>query len=127
MAAPKGHPRWGGRKTGTLNKDKVSALEKAEALGVDPFVILLYFAAGDWKALGYEAKTKLVPTKEGVIEVDQIPSELRQKSAKDACEYVCPKLKAIEHSGPDGKSPFDSFAKMVERVISIKDADTEGA
>lgn len=78
-----------GRKKGSINKKSVLLIEKAQGLGIDPFEILLYFAAGDWKALGY-AKEK---TDSGQYLIE--PS-VRMKAAGEACQYIHPKLKQIE-------------------------------
>lgn len=87
-----------GRKKGTPNKRTQVLQEKAEALGVDPFEILLLFAAGRWEALGYTEKQKVVMVTQSGMEVfdDVIDAELRQKSAADACQYLFPKRKAID-------------------------------
>ena len=105
MANPLG---IGGRKKGTPNKNRQVLLDKAKELGVDPFQILLLFAKGDWKALGYDsAETVTAITKDGQkIFADRISPELRQKSAKDASEYLYPKRKAVELTGEDG-GPVD--------------------
>jgi len=106
MAAPKGHPKYGGRKKGTPNKSSVPAEAMAKELGIDPFKILLLFANGDWEALGYEGKKRIVgySNKGDAIEDYTISPDLRAKAASDASQYILPKRKAIEHSGPDGES-----------------------
>lgn len=98
----------GGRKKGTPNKKTQALLEKAKELGVDPFEILLLFAKGDWKALGYDSPEKVIAvTKDGQeVFSDRITAELRQKSAKDAAEYLYAKRKALEVTGEDG-GPLD--------------------
>lgn len=88
MARPKGSQN---RKTKELH-------ELADSLGISPFQILLHFANGDWKALGYK--------KEGVIKANEhcswleltIPTSVRAKAAGEACEYLYPKRKAVELS-----------------------------
>lgn len=106
-----------GRKKGTPNKDTRTLQEKAAALGCDPFEVLIYFAKGDWEALGYKNSERVVSTSEnGVTTAPVISAELRQKSAKDACEYLYPKRKAVEVSGPDGGDPFKTFAQLVAGV-----------
>jgi hypothetical protein len=69
----------------------------ASELDCNPFEVLLYFAKGDYGALGYEEKKKII-TKDSSYEEYTISPELRQKAAKDACEYLFPKRKAIEHT-----------------------------
>lgn len=97
MGAPKGHPKYGGRKKGTPNKTALPLYQKAQELGVDPFVILLLFAKGDWKGLGYESATKMRSGKNGeVIYEDIIGPDHRLKAAAEACQYLHSKRKAIE-------------------------------
>ena len=104
MPAPKGHPRYGGRKKGTPNKDSNLVRDKAKALGIDPFEVLLYFVAGDWEKLGYAARERVVGYSQSGDEItgDIISPELRQKAARDACEYLHPKLKSIDHTTAGG-------------------------
>lgn len=97
-----------GRKKGTPNKDSLSLKERARELGVDPFVILLMYAKGDWKGLGYSSPTKLVASKSGeCYEVDVITTDHRLKAAAEACQYLHPKRKAIEGSLDLGKTQGD--------------------
>lgn len=107
MAARKGHKKSGGRAKGTPNKKVGVLVEKCEELGCDPFEILLLFAKGDWEGLGYESGEKVISvTKEGhEIFGDVISPETRAKCAKEACEYIHPKRKAIEISN-DGENGF---------------------
>lgn len=100
---PKGHPRYGGRQKGTPNKTKTPLKERADALGVDPFEVLLLFAKGDWKALGYESEKRRIYSKDIVNEEHYIQPAIRAKAAAEACQYIYPKLKAIEHSGDPDK------------------------
>ena len=105
MAAPiKGSPKTvgSGRKKGTPNKSISPLKERAQALGVDPFEVLLLFAKGDWKALGYDAETYTVHSKDFSNELLTIQPQVRAKAAAEACQYLFPKLKAIEHTGKDG-------------------------
>ena len=86
MPFKKGQPRPAnsGRKRGSLNRATVSANEIANSLGCNPLEILCMFAVGDWQGLGYES--------------DVIAPELRLKAAQQACEYIFPKRKAIDHN-----------------------------
>ena len=106
--------KTGGRQKGTPNKKTQEAQELAEKLGINPLEILLHFAAGNYQELGL-VEHKEIRTKDGaVIFEPTISPELRQKSAKDACEYLVPKLKAIEHSGSvDG---MELFAKLLGEI-----------
>ncbi len=97
MAARHGHAKAGGRKKGTPNKKTEALLDKAKALGIDPFEVVLLFAKGDWKSLGYDNECWFKETAEGEVKMGYvIPPELRAKMAADACQYLHPKRKAIE-------------------------------
>lgn len=107
-----------GRPKGSLNARTVDLLEITEKLECNPFETLLLFMKGDHEALGLEKYTVVSVTKDGEpIEKLTIGAELRQKSAKDACEYLFPKRKAIEHTGMEGK---DLFTKLIEGLNGPK-------
>jgi hypothetical protein len=125
-----------GRKKGTPNKLTQDLMSKCEELGVDPFEVLLHFAKGDWKTLGYDTETRLVSASEfGEITEYTITPELRAKAAKDACEYLFPKRKAVEHSGSidtglqsmieslEGKTE-DELAKIAASCLSPSTSKT---
>ena len=97
--------KYGGRTKGAPNKDTQTLQEKAKELGCDPFEILIHFAKGDYEKLGYKEYT-YKQFGENVVEELTIRPELRQKAARDACEYLYPKRKAIEHTGKDGEKLF---------------------
>lgn len=73
--AGKGLPKTGGRTKGTPNKSTEALLEKCERLNIDPFEALLLIARD-----GDEEITRL-------------------NALKEACSYLFPKRKAIEHTG----------------------------
>ena len=119
MAKPKNLPKSGGRKEGTPNKRTLEAREIAEKLGVNPLEICLMFAAGDWEGLGYPSADVTKVLKDGgTINVDTIPPELRQKSAKDVLGYLFPQLKAIELTGKDG-GPL-SIEEYLKNILNQK-------
>jgi hypothetical protein len=92
-----------------------------EQLGVDPFEILLFFAKGDWKSLGYEQATRTYFTAAGIeAEEEIIKPELRMQAAKEACQYVLPKRKATEMTITD-----EARMKEIERMSDMSDADLE--
>lgn len=125
MAFTKGTPKPenSGRRKGTPNKVQQTLQDKAAELGVDPFEILLHFAKGDWKTLGYKSSKRLVNvTDDGTkIYEDVISPQLRQKSAKDASEYLYPKRRSIEVSDPNGNDPFQTFAKVMAGIADLGD------
>lgn len=102
-------PPNAGRKKGTLNRNTQLLFDKAEELGVDPFEVVLLFAKGDWKSLGYKSASRLISAKGGdVIEVDTISPEMRLSAAERACSYLYPKPKAVTLSNEDGSPIFPS-------------------
>lgn len=93
-----------GRKKGVPNRQTLTVIQKAEELGIDPFKILLYFAAGDWKKLGYESEKYVVSSSDqGFVEKWTIEPAVRAKSAQEACSYLYPKRKAVELSNEQGE------------------------
>ena len=118
MAWPKGKPRAPGvgRKKGTPNKNSFNAIEIAEKLGVNPLEILLRFAAGDWKNLGYENECYFSEKPDGSVKMGYvITPEVRTKAASEATKYLFPQRKAVEVSNsPDG----DGFRVIVEDYSS---------
>lgn len=97
-----------GRKKGTPNKATLPLEQKALELGVDPFEILLRFAGGDWKGLGYKS--------EAYEDGFTISPEMRLKAASEACQYLLAKKKAIELSNPDNST----FRVLIEDYSSKK-------
>ncbi len=90
-------PKGAGRKKGQVTKDRQMLLDRAKALGVDVFEILLLFAANHWKALGYKSPEVEKRTSRGdVYYEDRISPDLRVQAASQAAQYVLPKLKAID-------------------------------
>lgn len=97
----------------------VDAQKLARELGIDPFEILLRFAANDFKALGYEKRTKTIYTSEDTsYEVDIISPEARIQAAKDATQYLLPKRKATEFTLSE--IPDEAFDQEVEHRINLK-------
>lgn len=99
MPFQKGHKKIGGRAKGTPNQPTRTLIEKAEELKVDPFEVLLLFAKEDWKALGYDSRSKTSFTSAGIeFEEFIIKPEMRVKAASEACQYIHAKRKAIENT-----------------------------
>jgi hypothetical protein len=98
MAGKGGFIPGSGRKKGTPNKKTVEAQEIAKRLKCDPFELLILYAKGDWKALGYKSETVTKFIGNNMVEEPVISAELRATSARNACEYIYPKRKAIEQS-----------------------------
>lgn len=73
VGAPKGHPKWGGRKKGSVNK-RTSVLETCEAVGLNVFAEMAKIA-GD------------------------ATDPNRATMLKELAQYLEPKRKAMELSG----------------------------
>ncbi len=98
----KGEPKTpgSGRKKGTRNKESIPLWEKAKELGIDPFEVLLHFTNGNWKQLGYPGPTETKYLRDGTsYESPIITPDMRLRASSEACQYIHPKLKAIEHTG----------------------------
>lgn len=109
----------GGRPKGSLNKRTEEAQFIAARLKIDPFEIMLHFAAGNWKELGYDSPQKEISIGEGqTLFVDRIDEQLRQKAAKDALPYLRPQLKSVELTGDAAESAAMNFAAMIARLDS---------
>lgn len=109
--------KLGGRAKGTPNKKSVLLDEKAKELGVDPFTILLKFAAGDWEGLGYKNEIFVKETADGKGHSlgYTITPEMRLKAAAEACQYLLAKKKAIELTGGE-----DAIKIIIEDYSSKK-------
>lgn len=112
-----------GRPKGSLNARTSDLLDISERLKCNPFEVLIHFAKGDFKALGYDHH-QIKVTKDGTTVSElTISPELRQRSAKDACEYLFPKRKAVEHtfdsSMPD-EDLINETAKLLKAVGAMK-------
>lgn len=98
----------GGRPSGTLGSKTLQAIGILAEKGCDPLGILCDIAMG--------AKMTCGITIEGMpMEVEVYPTlDHRKDAAKELCQYVYPKRKAVEHSGIDGA---DIAITRIERVI----------
>lgn len=107
-----------GKPKGALNKNNREAARLAQELGIDPFVILLHFANNNWEKLGYKSEYNTLFGEKGIpYEVPIIGPELRVSAAKEACKYIIPQLKAVEHSAADGTS---LLAPIIAAPNSVK-------
>lgn len=82
MAAPKGHPRYGGRTKGHPNKKTQDLIQICEDEGLDPFRAMLKQAQ-----LIDEPKAKF-------------------DALERICQYIYPKRKALEMSNEEETRPF---------------------
>jgi hypothetical protein len=122
MGRPKGLGKTpgSGRKPGTLNKKTEDLQSLAEEMGVHPFKILLQFASGNWKDLGYEDEYDLKYTQQGEpYKVRVIQPETRVKAASEAAQYLYAKRKQIEiipedNGGGGGPQPKKTFIEFCQ-------------
>lgn len=77
------------RTKGSKNKRSFDAEELALRFDVDPLEVLLMIAAGDWKSLGFEEKSRTSFTPQGIeILEDNVPLSQRCQAAKEAAKYL---------------------------------------
>jgi hypothetical protein len=108
-----------GRTKGSLNKRTFQLKEHIKSLGCDPLEVLVYFAKGDWKALGYESPTVTKVTQDGtLVQVERITTDNRIAAAKEAAQYIYAKLRSIEVSDPDG-NPVGFIGNKEELELEI--------
>lgn len=74
----------------------------ARILDCNPFEILCRFAMGDHIGLG--------------LKRGKITADLRFYAAKEAAQYIHPKRRAVEHSGPDG-GPINVKEQLVSDLV----------
>lgn len=96
MPFEKGNKLATGRPKGSLGDRKRRVETLCKDLDVDPMEILLRFAKGDWKGLGYKSETVTKYSGETHWEEERISSSERIQAAKEAAQYVYSKLKTIE-------------------------------
>lgn len=90
MAAPKGHPRYGGRQKGTPNKATASLEAICQEEGVDPFRGLCRLAkSGD--------------------------TALELAAYKELCQYLYPKRKALEVTAEVSEEMLEA-AKAIQEM-----------
>lgn len=81
---------------------------KADELGIDPFAVLLLYAGGKAKELGYTSKEK-------------IGHGLRIEAARECCKYMYPQLKSVEVSGPGG-GEIEVRVGLAQTLLQILEA-----
>jgi hypothetical protein len=119
VGKPVGLEKSGGRQKGTPNKKTQDLLNKAEELGVDPFEILLFYAKRDWEALGFESPEIEKAGKDGqVFYEDRITAKMQMDAASEACQYLFPKRKAVEHDIKGDQSHTHKFEPEVLDILS---------
>ncbi len=96
--------RRGGRKAGTPNRATLLVQETLARLGCDPFEIMALIAMDE-----------------------DNPPELRGKMAAELAQYIQPKRKAIEHSGPGGTAliSVQAFDELIRRASADDDEEDD--
>jgi hypothetical protein len=113
-----------GKPKGAVHGFTQKAKEVAARLGIDPFEILLRFAAGDWKALGYKSEKYSKKSTRFIIS-----PETRAKAAQEATQYIVPKLRQIEEAKPNalvGMTPEQRLEAM-KHAVTMLEAQTKKA
>jgi hypothetical protein len=87
-----GCKKTGGRTKGVPNKRNQNLIDLAADLDINPIEILLKFAAGDFRGLGYASGQT---TSEGGTDW-VISPEMRLQAAAKVAPYLYPKRKAVE-------------------------------
>lgn len=104
----------GGRTKGSKNRRTLMVEDIAAKFDIDPFEVLMMIAAGDWAALGYEAKTKTSFTQAGIeIEEDNVPLACRVQAAKEAAKYLYAQKQSVALSTGDAgiKIVIEDYSK----------------
>ena len=96
MPFQKGNKESKGRPKGSKNIRTFNAEELASRMDVDPLEILIHFATGNYKALGYENECYFKEGPSGEIKMGYVISpELRASSAEKACRYLYSQKQAV--------------------------------
>lgn len=114
----------GGRRKGTPNKATVTIQQTLARLGVDPFEGMALIAKGEIPcgACHQRGKTKVKAADGSFYErtcescygskLEKVSPETRAKMYAELAQYVAPKRKAVELSGPEG-GPVDNTMRLI--------------
>jgi hypothetical protein len=124
MAFQPGHKFSPGRPKGCKNKRTLQLEIMAEKFP-DPFELLMLFATGDWKALGYDSEVYVMEGANGATKIGYtISPEMRLVATKEAIQYLYPKKKDSSdeeetfevHSIEDKKKLLEEATKEIEKL-----------
>lgn len=105
--AEKKEKKGRGRPKGSSNIDRQWLIDRARAMGADPFQVLLLYVKSDWKGLGYDSPTVTRYSARGQpYEEDQITGDQRIASATALIRHMLPTLKAVDVNLSDDKGPI---------------------
>lgn len=114
MAFQPGNP---GRPKGARNKRNLQLEIMAEKFP-DPFHLLMLFATGDWKALGYDSDVYVIENAQGATKIGYtISPEMRLVAAKEACQYLYAKKKEnYEEDEPIEVKSIEEKKKLLDQA-----------
>lgn len=110
---PTGHPRFGGRQKGTLNKRTKFAQDLAAELKVDPVRFMLMLLNSDTVEVPVlknplTGEVEVGPDGKPLMRQINVPLDLRLDAAKAVAPYVHPRLQATQITGQgDGPVQLD--------------------
>jgi len=88
----------------------------------DPFELLMLFATGDWKALGYDSEVYVIENAQGATKIGYtISPEMRLAATKEACQYLYPKKKE-DYEEEDNEIEINSIE---EKKLLLEQAKKE--
>ena len=101
-----GHPKYGGRKKGVVNKRQKFAQQLAAEMKVDPVQFMLQVLNSNYieipvLANAVTGEVKLKPNGQPEMQKIVVPLELRMDAAKAVAPYVYPRLHATQVTGRD--------------------------
>lgn len=100
----KGHPRFGGRKKGSVNKRTKHARDLAAEMGADPIEFLLRIMTSESIEVAMvdeKGKTVLDFNGKPVLVHEAIPLAMKIDAAKNVAPYVRPKLQSTQITGAE--------------------------
>jgi len=108
--------RLGGRPKGARNKRSLQVEIIAQKF-TDPFKLLMLFAEGDWKALGYDSEVYVKEDAKGSTTIGYtITPEMRLAATKEACQYLYPKRKEEDEEEPFEVQSIEDKKKLLEEA-----------
>lgn len=118
MPWPKGRGKvpGSGRKKGSINKTTLMAIEIAQKHDFNPFEMLMHFARGDEKALGWDHPMCKVLPNGTIVEIDRITPLMRLQAIIEACSYLHAKMKSIELSENPDKPVGATLVDLVKQI-----------
>lgn len=109
------------RPAGALNKRTLLIEEMAARHALDPFEILMRFANGDWKGLGYDSETYVMENAQGATKIGYtISPEMRLIAAKEATKYLYAPRRASDPNDPIDVTPEEQELAAKQALNFIK-------